>query len=211
MLPIALGLRGRRAVVFGAGEVGCRRAGQLVAAEALVRVIARDVLGDLPAGVDEVLSRPYRRGDLNGVTVAVAAVGDAAVNDAICDEARATSTLLNVADDPVRSDFYFPAVHRAGHVTIAVSTEGAAPALASYLRDRIAATLPADLAEIASRLKDERRLLHKRGVSTESVEWNIHLSRLPLVRRPISRGALREAGRGSGGAPSPRRHGWHLL
>jgi siroheme synthase-like protein len=178
MLPICLDVRGRRAVVFGAGTLGCRRAAQLVAEGALVRVIARDVLGHLPAGVDEVLRRPYRRGDLKGAAVAVAAVGDATVNDAICDEARATSTLLNVVDDPVRSSFYFPAVHRAGDVTVAVSTAGAAPALASFLRDRVAATLPADLAQVAARLKDERRLLHERGISTQSVDWTSRIARL---------------------------------
>lgn len=171
MLPICLDVRGRRAVVFGAGTLGCRRASQLVAEGALVRVIAREVLGDLPAGVDEVLRRPYRRGDLDGVIVAVAAVGDATVNDAICEEARATSTLLNVVDDPIRSSVYFPAVHRAGDVTVAVSTGGAAPALASFLRDRIAATLPADLAHVVSRLKEERRLLQERGIGTQSVDW----------------------------------------
>jgi len=48
---------------------------------------------------------------------------------------------LNVVDDPQRSDFYFTAVHRAGDVTVSVSTEGASPALAQELRTMIARRL----------------------------------------------------------------------
>ncbi|HLX77751.1 MAG TPA: bifunctional precorrin-2 dehydrogenase/sirohydrochlorin ferrochelatase [Acidimicrobiales bacterium] len=178
MLPITLELRGQPAVVFGAGEVGCRRAAQLVAEGARVRLIATEIRATPPAGLDDLLNRPYRRGDLAGFAIAVAAIGDDEVNDAIYAEATETSTLLNVVDDPIRSSFYFPAVHRAGEVTVAVSTEGAAPALAAFLRNRIAATLPSNLAEVSATLRAERRSFHERGISTELIDWSERIDAL---------------------------------
>jgi siroheme synthase-like protein len=178
MLPIVLDLQGKTAVVVGAGQVGSRRAAQLVAEGARVRVIAKEILAPLPDRVEEVLVRPYRRGDLVGAMIAVAAVGDAAVNNSIRAEAEETSTLLNVVDDPDRSTVYFPAVRREGPVTVAVSTEGASPALALYLRDQLAEHLPADLASVADALREERRLLHARGMSTESIDWGDRIAEL---------------------------------
>lgn len=178
MLALSLDLRGKPAVVVGAGRVGAHRAAQLAAEGARVRVITKQVLAPLPDLVDDVLVRPYQRGDLVGAWIAVAAVGDEAVNDTIRAEADETETLLNVVDDPARSNVYFPAVHREGPVTVAVSTEGASPALAAYLRDLVATNLPSDLGTVAEALREERWRLHARGMSTESIDWTARITEL---------------------------------
>jgi siroheme synthase-like protein len=86
-------------------------------------------------------------------------------------EARERNVPLNVVDDPKRSNFYFTAVHRTGDVVVSVSTEGASPALAQVLRDRIRDALPANTEDVARALRAERAELHRRGESTEGIDW----------------------------------------
>jgi siroheme synthase-like protein len=85
---------------------------------------------------------------------------------------------LNVVDDPERSDFYFTAVHRAGDVTVSVSTEGSSPALAQELRSMIAEQLPDNLADVAQQLRQERADFHANGASTEGVDWRLRIREL---------------------------------
>jgi siroheme synthase (precorrin-2 oxidase/ferrochelatase) len=57
-------------------------------------------------------------------------------------------------------------------VIVAVSTQGRSPVLASRLRDKLAAALPADLEELVERLSAERDRIHAEGGSTEVVDWS---------------------------------------
>ena len=57
-------------------------------------------------------------------------------------------------------------------MTAAISTDGASPALAKALRDRIAAMLTDDVAALADELAAERADLKARGASTEDVDWS---------------------------------------
>ena len=178
MLPLALKLTGKDVLVIGAGRVGTGKAGLLVDAGARVTIITRDVLAELPRGLTSLEEREYRDGDLRGYALVVSATGDAATNDRVVDEARRESIWLNVVDDPQRSDFYFTAVHRAGDVTVSVSTEGASPALAQELRSMIARSLPDNLADVAQTLRRERDDLHDRGTSTEGIDWRPRIREL---------------------------------
>jgi siroheme synthase-like protein len=171
MFPLVVDLEGRRVVVVGAGKVGAHKSAELVAAGARVTVISVAILAALPDGIEEVVVRPYRRGDLSAAFLAVAATGDADVNDAIVEEARELNTLLNVVDDIERSNFYFTAVHRDGDVLVSVSTEGSSPALAQWVRNAVAGALPRNLGAVAKRLRAERAALHARGESSENRPW----------------------------------------
>jgi siroheme synthase-like protein len=166
-----LKLTDKNVLVIGAGRIGAGKADLLVEAGARVTVIAREVLADLPTGVSSFEERDYRDGDLRGFALVVSATGDATVNDRVVQEAAREGIWLNVVDDPQRSDFFFTAVHRAGDVTVSVSTEGASPALAQVLRTRIAESLPDNLAAIAQQLRQERGDFHASGTSTEGVDW----------------------------------------
>jgi siroheme synthase-like protein len=173
-----LKLSGKDVLVIGAGRVGSGKAALLVDAGARVTMIARDVLGELPRGLTALEQREYREGDLRGYALVVSATGDETVNDRIVDEAHRENVWLNVVDDPERSDFYFTAVHRAGDVTVSVSTEGASPALAQELRSMIAERLPDNLADVAQQLRQERAEFHAAGTSTEGVDWRPRIREL---------------------------------
>jgi precorrin-2 dehydrogenase/sirohydrochlorin ferrochelatase len=156
-------------LVIGAGRVGAGKAGLLVEAGAHVTMISREVLSELPPGLASIELRDYLDGDLRGFALVISATGDVTVNDRVVQEARREGIWLNVVDDPQRSDFYFTAVHRAGDVTVSVSTEGASPALAQELRSMI---------DVAQQLRRERVEFHANGASTEGVDWRRRIREL---------------------------------
>jgi siroheme synthase-like protein len=78
------------------------------------------------------------------------------VNRRVSADAEARGLLCNVADVPELCSFILPAVHRAGPITIAVSTAGASPALAKRLRDRFAALVDDETVALAERLRELR-------------------------------------------------------
>jgi precorrin-2 dehydrogenase len=176
MFPVMMDLAGRRVVVVGAGRVGATKARQLVSGGAAVTVISPVVTGDLPEGV-ELVARAFVAGDLAGAILVVSATGRAQVDDEVVAEARERNVLVNVVDDPGRSNVYFTAVHRDGELVVSVSTEGASPALARWVRDRVARTLPSGLGEVARRLRAERRGRHEAGESTEGLDWTSRIER----------------------------------
>ena len=171
MLPVALNLTGRPVTVIGAGTVGARKIAQLLEVGAVVTVIAEALRAPLASGLATVRVRRYQPGDLAGAILVVAATGDPAVDDQIVAEAAARGQLLNVVDDPSRCSFYFTALHRDGDVVVSVSTSGSAPALASWVRDRIATSLPSGLGSLARQLAALREARHRDGASTEGLAW----------------------------------------
>jgi len=177
MLPIALELTGRDVLVVGMGRVGAHKARQLMEAGARVHVVTAEVLVPVPEGVASLEVRPYRRGDLEGYLLVVSATANGPVNDDIVAEARERHVLVNVVDDPPRCDFFFTAVHRDGDVVVAVSSSGASPSLAQWVRRRVQQALPVGLGRVAQTLRDERRALHEAGESTER-DWSARVEEL---------------------------------
>lgn len=160
--PVFLDLRGRRAVVIGGGAVAEQKVRGLVAAGAHVTVVSPDVTPALGALVRrnaiEHRRRPYRRGDLKGAWLALAATDDRGTNGAVWAEAEQLGVPLNAVDDLEHCSFIAPAVHREGDITVAVSTGGKSPALAVRLRQRIARLVgraEARLCELLGELRPE--------------------------------------------------------
>lgn len=184
--PVALLLRGRRCLVVGGGHVAERKASGLLASGAEVHVVATEVhpvMNQLP-GLASLEERPYRDGEAAGYWLVVAATGDPVVNQAIYDDGQAAKVWVNSADDPERCSFILPAVARQGPVTVAVSTAGSSPALASWLKAQFAAQMGPELAELAELLAEARAKLKAQGRSTEDVDWRSGLDwdMLDLIR-----------------------------
>jgi len=136
--PIVMNLSGRRAVVVGGGEVALRKARALADAGARVRVVAPKLVpGFAEDGRFECVAVRYEKRHLEGARIAITATDDEAVNRQVAGDARAAGVLVNVVDRPELCDFIVPAQVRRGDLLIAISTGGAAPALAKRLRERL--------------------------------------------------------------------------
>ena len=182
--PVNLVVAGRRCLVVGGGRVAARKAAGLVACGADVTVVAPEVAPETAALAVRIERRCYRRGEVAGYRLVIAATGDPEVNQAVFDDGEAAGVWVNAADDPERCSVTLPAVVRRGPVTVTASTGGTSPALASWLRQRLAAELPAELAELAEVLARRRAALHAEGRSTEGIDWpSIIVDELERLRR----------------------------
>jgi len=159
-LPIFKKMRGAKALVVGGGGVALRKCRGLLAVDAKVSVVAPHLCPELRK-LSSVRSsqRSFRRSDLRGAALVVAATDSLEVNLNVAGEACRLGIPVNVVDSPQHSTFIMPAILRRGPITVAVSTGGASPALARNLRDQIALHLPpqagrhaAFLARIRSRV-----------------------------------------------------------
>ena len=147
-----LDLRGRRCLVVGGGAIGERKVRDLLECGAHVSVVSPTLtagLGELVAtGHVHHRARRFRRWDVRGCAVVVAATGDPCVDQAVAAEARRRRALVNVVDDAAHCDFIVPSVLRRGPLQIAVSTSGRSPALAREIRRRLEPLFSADLGEV---------------------------------------------------------------
>jgi siroheme synthase-like protein len=178
--PVVLRLAGRRVLVVGGGPVAARKVQGLLAAGARVTVVAAEVSPEMAALAPDLTldRRAYRAGEAGEYRLVVTATDDATVQQQVYDDAEAAGVWVNAADDPARCSFTLPAIVRDGPVVVAVSTQGASPALASGLRDRIAAWLPPDLERVAGELARRRGELRDQGISTESIDWSAQVAEL---------------------------------
>jgi precorrin-2 dehydrogenase/sirohydrochlorin ferrochelatase len=138
LYPMFLDLSGRRCAVIGGGSVAERKAGSLLACGAHVKVVSPRLTGILRRWAEgeriKHVPRRYRRGDLKGVFLVVAASNDGEVNSRVWEEASALGIAVNVVDQPEKCSFFIPSVVRRGRLELAISTGGASPALAKRLR-----------------------------------------------------------------------------
>ena len=115
-----------------------------------------DGLRGCGAEVTTVSPADYDASQLDGVWLVVAATGDEDVNTRVSADAEARTVFCNVADVPELCSFILPAIHRRGPIALAVSTGGASPALAQWLRDRFASQVGAEHEQLAGRLRELR-------------------------------------------------------
>jgi precorrin-2 dehydrogenase / sirohydrochlorin ferrochelatase len=151
-----LDVAGRRCVVVGGGTDGLEKAAGLAACGARVTVVSPELHESFSELEVEWVARRYRRSDLRGAFLVIAATADRSVNERVHRHAEARGMLCNVADVPELCNFILPAVHRQGPIAVAVSTGGASPALAKRLRSEIAELVTPAHAELAEELRAMR-------------------------------------------------------
>lgn len=184
--PVMLSLRGVRVLLVGGGQVASRKLAGLLASGAEVTVVAPEVTEGVARSPATVELRPYAPGEAAGYQLVMTATDDTAVNRQVADDAKAAGVFVNSADDPANCTFTLAALARRGPVTIAVSTDGHSPALAGWLRDRLAEALPEQLERIVADLAAQRRELQAEGLSTEGIDWR------PRIEAALSAGGSRE-------------------
>ena len=142
LYPAFLKLRDRRVVVVGAGPVAASKLRGLLDAGADVTVVAPEWVDEVAAAGVTRVEREFRPADLDGAWLVVAAATPA-VNHEVARAAEARCVFVNAVDDPPNASLYLGGVVRRAGVTVAVSTDGRAPALAGLLREGLDAVLPA--------------------------------------------------------------------
>jgi uroporphyrin-III C-methyltransferase / precorrin-2 dehydrogenase / sirohydrochlorin ferrochelatase len=166
MYPAFLRLAGRRVVLVGGGRVAAGKLQSLLAEGAQVTVIAPEIRPELEQPGVMLERRDFEDSDLNDAWYVVAAAPPD-VNRQVLVAAERRHVFVNAVDDPPNATAYAGGVVRRDGVTIAISTDGRAPALAGLLREALDAWLPGDLDEWMSAADQARRNWKRDGVPME--------------------------------------------
>lgn len=176
LYPVGLVVADAPVLVVGGGRVAAGKVAGLTRCGAHVTVIAPDVVAELedhdPApGRLGIVKRRFAEPDVVGRRLVISATGDPAVDGAVYRAAADRGIWVNSADDPTHCDFTLPAIWRQGSVMVTVATEGRGPAVASWLRDRLAAHVGPEVATLVDLVAERRSELQAAGVPTEGLDW----------------------------------------
>ncbi len=166
LFPLFLDLRGRRVLVVGGGPVAARKLFALLEAGAEVTVVAPALVPSLSdlAAADRIrhVEGRFEASLLDGAWLVVSATGDEVVDREVAAAAEARRIWANIVDSAAASSVHMPARVRRGSVQVAISSGGAAPMLATHLREQLETSLEASLGELAELLSRNRARIRAR-------------------------------------------------
>ena len=170
-LAISLDIEGKRALVVGGGDAALDKVERLLDAGALVTLLAREAGSAIESLAMRsrltLLQRDFYPADLHDADLVLVTAHDPELVAQVAEAARGAGAALWCEDDPARSDFAMPALARSGRVRVAVSTSGAAPALAGKLRAALEFSLDAKFRAFVDRLAAERERLQREEPDAE--------------------------------------------
>lgn len=160
--PFFIELADKKGLVVGGGAVALRKVEKLLPYGPHLTVAARTVLPELEnlPGIT-VLHQPFSPWMLEGMYFVIAATDDTAVNQEIARLCVERGVLVNAVDAPERCTFLFPALVKEGDLSVGISTGGASPSAAIWLKERIGGMLPDGMEEILDYLGTVRSQLKK--------------------------------------------------
>ncbi|WP_447976583.1 precorrin-2 dehydrogenase/sirohydrochlorin ferrochelatase family protein [Candidatus Nitrospira bockiana] len=169
---LSLDVKGRSCLVLGGDEEAADKVQRLLEAGAKVTVIhptLNDPLRRLAASGKIIHRvRTFRASDADGVLLVINTVkSDTDYNRSLYELAKKERFLLCSTDQPELSTCMMPALVSRGHLRVAVSTSGAAPALASRLRQDLEAVFDDEFAAFLEWLKTLREQMLAHEVDAE--------------------------------------------
>ena len=136
-----LELTGKPCLVVGGGDVARRKAAGLKDAGARIAVVSPklDPVLEYMSFQKEITwkEKTFEPSDLNGAFLVIAATNNREVNQTIATLCREQNILCNVADQSEEGSFIVPTTIERGPLTLAISTSGISPILASNIRQEL--------------------------------------------------------------------------
>jgi precorrin-2 dehydrogenase / sirohydrochlorin ferrochelatase len=133
-----LEVAGKACLVTGEGFEIASKVRTLVDLGALVTYVNPTAAPEIQAMAETELvtwkAREYQQQDLEGCFLVITSGSQ---NAEVFRQAEERNVLCNAVDDPVHCRYSYGSTHRQGDLTIAISTNGIAPALAVRIRERL--------------------------------------------------------------------------
>ena len=188
--PLFVDLEGCRGLIVGGGKTALGKAKRLLDYGLRLTVVAPEVLPELEnlPGV-AVIPRAFQTDDLNGDdTFVIAATNDRQINHEISVLCKKGRIPVNVVDTPEDCTFLFPCLVRRGPLSIGISTGGASPTGAIYVKNQINGLLPDTMGEILSWLDSQRGPMKQKVGSEETrkVIFQRLFERCLSLNRPLT-------------------------
>lgn len=174
MLPMTLDLSRLRLALIGAGPAASQRLERLHrAGVSALTVYAPDASNALATLAGEwLVARLPRADEFAGIQIAFIAglAPDAAA--AIAAQARAAGAIVHVEDAPEQSDAQMPAALHRGDLTIAVSTAGRSPGLASEITRALGRIIGPEWSARLNEISARRKRWRAAGLDSAAVrQW----------------------------------------
>jgi siroheme synthase-like protein len=180
----------RKCVVVGGGTEAATRAGNLLEAGANVLLVGEEATPGMDALHSPRLAierRPFTDSDLDDAWLVVQATQDAELASRLASLCNQRRIFFCAVDQPKTSSYSHLALARAGSLTLAIGTEGRAPALGRRLREELARVLAeagaAEEVERLAALRDATPSAERREVLTRAVA-DVHLTGTLRFRKP---------------------------
>lgn len=158
--PLYMDVTGQNCIVVGGGNIAARKIEKLLPFQANITVIAPSVCKEIAENKTiTIRKRTFQDSDTDSAFLVIGATNDTQINSHIAEICRKKHIPVNIVDAPQLCSFYFPAIVRKEPVTVAISTDGAAPLLARYLRERIEERIDDTVIKTAEILQTGRKKL----------------------------------------------------
>jgi siroheme synthase-like protein len=155
--PVFLDLTGKKCLVTGEGYEVAGKVLALVDASADVMYVnpraEAAIEAMAAAGLIRWEKREFLPDDLHGVFLSISDLED---NSYVFRLAEEHGILCNCVDDPEHCRFSFGSIHRRGDLTIAISTNGLAPAVAVRLKEKFQREIGPEYGDLLELLKGVR-------------------------------------------------------
>lgn len=139
--PIFINIKDKPVLVVGGGMVAYRKVSTLLEYGAQVRIVSPKIIPELEERIDGVhccwVSKEYSKEDIRDAVLVFSCTEKEAINIRVAEDANASQRLVNVIDDQEKCSFFVPAIMRQGDLTIAISTAGSSPLVASRIKKEL--------------------------------------------------------------------------
>lgn len=161
--PIFLDLRGKKCIVAGEGYEVAAKVRGLAEASADVLYLNGQAVSEIAemaaSGVIRWEAREFRAEDLDGCFLVITCRPD---NAEIFRMAEERNVLCNSVDDPKNCRYSYGSIHRQGDLTIGISTNGTAPAIAVRLKQHFQREIGHEYKELLDFLRHLRPEINSR-------------------------------------------------
>ena len=155
--PMFTDLSHKNVLILGGGAVAFRKAKMMLEFEASVTVISLEYDSRFHeiSSAKQIVSI-WNPDYLKTADLLICASSDHQLNHQAAADAKALRIPVNVVDDAATSTFIFPAVIHQEDLVIGISTSGASPSAAQWLKKQITALIPDHFPKMLSDLKKLR-------------------------------------------------------
>lgn len=163
--PMIMDIRGKSFLLVGGGVIACEKFSRIREWTNNISVVALEISDSMQKMADEggvkIEHRAFTMSDLDTIDIVIVAVNDLGLQRDIFYEATRRKILCNAVDLAEYCHFIFPSIIRQGDLIVAISTSGASPAFAKYLRRFFEKIIPLDIGNFLTVMRDKRATMPK--------------------------------------------------
>ncbi len=160
--PVSLNLSGKKVVVIGGGNIAQRKVKDLLKTKCVLEVYAEEIDPNFHRYLEErkikYQEQSYNEEKITDAFLVIAATNNREINHAISVFCNEKGILVNVVDERDDCNFLVNTVLRRGDLSISVSTNGKAPALAKRFIKELDETYPVEYAIFIELLYEFREM-----------------------------------------------------